>query len=341
MQTHTLDGLAAAVRNTRNLGIVGHVSPDADCTGAVLSLALAVVELGVYPHVALPLDTAGRRIQFLLDEAGLSPATAHELARCESFAVLDTAKLKRVNIADGPAALAGKQIICVDHHTTNELFGQVNWVEENRSSTCEMVYELLVALGCQITPTIATLLYAGIHSDTHGFSLSNTTPRSLEIAHHLAAAGARIREVCERLMRSHSRGEFALQSAVYRNTRVSPDGRIAWSTLSYDEIRETGCDATAIDDQVEIPRSIEGITLAMLLTEGEPGIVRVNFRGERGTSVLDLAQQFGGGGHRVSAGARVRGSLGEVTERVLATAVKFLSKFEANAARDTAPRASF
>jgi phosphoesterase RecJ-like protein len=183
-----------------------------------------------------------------------------------------------------------------------------------------------MALGCQITPTLATLLYAGIHTDTQGFSLSNTGANSLEVGHALARAGAKIPEVCERMHRSLSRGEFELLGIVYRNTRVIADGQIAYSTATHEEIAGTGCTAEDIDDQVEVPRSLEGISLAILFTEGIRGRIRMNFRGEGGISVLPLAQEFGGGGHQASAGAILDGTMEEVTQRVLPAAQTYVAQ---------------
>jgi len=237
---------------------------------------------------------------------------------------MDTAKERRVNLEGKLEAIPKAQIVNIDHHATNTRFGRWNWVEPDASSVSELIYLLIRALGCQITPTIATLLYAGIYSDTQGFSLANTTARSLHVAHQLALAGADIVHTCERLDRSRSRGEFELLKLVYRNTRISDDGRLAWSTASYDEIAATGCQANDIDDQVEIVRSIEGVRVAILFSEGHRGRVRMNFRSERGVSALELARQFGGGGHHASAGAILDGTLEEVTSRVLPVAQAYV-----------------
>jgi bifunctional oligoribonuclease and PAP phosphatase NrnA len=291
-------------------------------------LWLALPELGQRPHLVLPAGTVSRQLQYLVRYAGLRSAASADLVECDLIVALDTAKERRLNGETELATLTRIPILNIDHHATNTVFGRWNWIVERASSTSELVYAVLRALGCQITPTIATLLYAGMHTDTQGFSLSNTTAHALRVGHELAQAGAAISDVCERMHRSHSRGEFELLSLVYRNTHVSPDGRLAWSTASRAEIATTGCSASDIDAQVEVPRSIEGIAVAILFTEGEPGKVRMNFRGERGVSVLELAGQFGGGGHRASAGARLSGTMSEVVEQVLPAALRYVANLE-------------
>ena len=313
-----------AIRGADKIALIGHVTPDADCFGALGALFVALPELGKHPYVAMPEGTVARKLRFLMDMAGYEAASSEELAACDLALVLDTAKDKRVNIDGKLEAISGARILNVDHHATNPAFGQVNWIEGDASSTSELVYLLIRSLGCQVTPTIATLIYAGVHSDTQGFSLTNTTTRSLRIAGELAAAGADIIDTCEKLNRSRSRSEFELLKVVYKNTQVSADGRLGWSSASHDEIAAAGCHANDIDDQVEIVRSIEGVQVAILFSEGNRGKIRMNFRGERGVSVLELAKQFGGGGHHASAGAILDGTVQEVIARVLPAAEEYV-----------------
>lgn len=316
--------LCDAIRSARRIALVGHVTPDADCVGSLGAMYQALAQLGLQPHVAMPADSVARKLRFLVDLAGWQPAGAAELAACDAAVIIDTAKPKRVNIEGKLEALPQARLLVVDHHTSNERFGEINWVEGDRSSSCEMLYELITTLGADLTPEIATLLYAGIHSDTQGFSLSNTTCRSLAVAHALAAAGADIIDTCERLCRSQSRSEFELLKVIYANTRLSRCGRLGWSTASYEEITAAGCHANDIDNQVEIVRQIEGVRIAILFTEGVKGKIRMNFRGDSGWSVLELARQFGGGGHDQAAGAILDGTIDEVVNRVIPAARAYI-----------------
>lgn len=320
--------ICTALRGARHVALVGHVTPDADALASMGSLWLALPELGAHPHLVLPAGSVSRQLDYLVRYAGLRPCHAADLKELDLILALDTAKDKRLNQEEHQTALTNIPILNIDHHATNTGFGRWNWIVPEASSTSELVHALLCALGCRITPTIATLLYAGIHTDTQGFSLSNTGPNALRVGHALALAGARIPQVCERMHRSRSRGEFQLLSIVYGNTRVSEDGRLAWSTVSHAELSATGCRAADIDDQVEIPRQIEGICVAILFSEGEPGKIRMNFRGERGVSVLELATQFGGGGHHASAGARLAGTMDEIVAQVLPAALAFVAGIE-------------
>lgn len=314
-----------AIRNANRIALIGHVTPDADCLGVIGAMWLALPELGKRPAPAMPDGSVSRKLRFMAELCGLTPAAPAELAACDLALVMDTAKDRRVNVEGKLEALPNAKVLNVDHHASNTMFGAWNWVEGHRSSSCEMIYEIIRALGCQVTPTIATLIYAGIHGDTQGFSLSNTTPRSLQVGYELAAAGARVAEVGERLHRSRSRSEIELLKAVYGNLHVSADGRLAWSTLNHAEVSRAGAGPNDIDDQVEVCRSVEDIAVAILFSEGNPGKIRMNFRGERGVSVLELAQKFGGGGHNAAAGAILDGTVADVVSRVVPVAEEYVA----------------
>jgi bifunctional oligoribonuclease and PAP phosphatase NrnA len=305
--------LAAAVRPV----VVGHITPDVDAMGSMLALARALPSPEAM--ISLPGIPVSQKLRFMLELAGkdLPIAGPDRVAQADVVAVVDTAGTNRVHVAGKWEAIADKLVVNIDHHITNPDYGRLNWVVDNASSSCELVHRLIVAAGWPLDPIMASMLYAGIHADTGGFSLPNTTALALESAAALIRAGADVERLGARLCRSQERHEFDLMRNVYRNTHVVDSGRIAYSTLNYDEIKATGCTPDDIDDQVSIPRSLSGIRIAMLFSEGERGVIRINLRGENGTPVITLAERLGGGGHTFSAGARIRGQMEPVVNRVL------------------------
>jgi bifunctional oligoribonuclease and PAP phosphatase NrnA len=318
--------LIAALSNAQRPLIVGHVTPDADAVGSVLALARALPSRAA--AVALDRYRVAQKLRFMMVIGDVPSADAARIAEADVVAVVDTAGTNRVHVEGKWEAIAGKFVVNIDHHITNPDFGRINWVVDSASSTSELIYRLIVAAGWTLDASTASLLYAGIHSDTGGFSLPNTTAEALHVAAALVNLGADIETIGAALCRSQRRSEFDLIRVVYHNTRLAADGRIAYSTLSHEEIAGSGCSAEDIDDQVSIPRSLSGVRIAMLFSEGEPGVVRINFRGEDGLAVLPLAQKLGGGGHTYSAGTRIRDRMDAVVARVLGEAVELLKAGE-------------
>jgi phosphoesterase RecJ-like protein len=319
--------LIESLLSWRRTVVVGHVTPDADCLGAMIALAQGFGEPGRRDlRMALPPGSLSLRLRFMMEEARPALAEAADFEQADGFVALDTAKISRCNVGPGvPESWAkGRTLLNIDHHASNTQFGQVNWVEPSASSTSEMVFDLLEAAERPVTPQMASFLYAGILTDCVGFTLSSTTPGSMEAAARLVARGADVAALGERLYRSLTPAEFQLLQVVYANTRTHADGRIAYSTAGHEEITRAGCTAADIDDQVNVPRSVQGICLALLLTEGVQGKTRINFRGESGLAVLDLAKSMGGGGHAEAAGAILDLPLEAAVPKVLAEATEYL-----------------
>jgi phosphoesterase RecJ-like protein len=314
--------LIEALANAKRPLIVGHVTPDADAVASVLALARAIPSR--MAMAALDLHKVAQKLRFMMVLADVPSADAARIADADVVVVVDTAGTNRVNVEGKWEAIAKKFVVNIDHHITNPDYGKINWVVDSASSTSELVYKLIMAAGWTLDATTASLLYAGIHSDTGGFSLPNTTADALHAAAALVSAGADIETIGAQLCRSQRQSEFDLIRVVYRNTRLAADGQIAYSMLAHDEIVGAGCTAEDIDDQVSIPRSLSGVRIAMLFSEGEPGVVRINFRGEDGLAVLPLAQKLGGGGHTYSAGTRIRDRMEVVVARVLDEAASLL-----------------
>jgi bifunctional oligoribonuclease and PAP phosphatase NrnA len=310
--------------------ILGHVRPDADCFGAMFAMSLAWPGDRSAARVSLPQGSISRRLDFLADWVKPTLARPEDFKAADGFVVVDTAKKSRCNRDEqlGDDWSNGRNIINIDHHASNTQFGEINWVDATAGSACELVYRLIRAADRPLSPLIASLLYAGIHSDTVGFSLQTTSSSALQAAADLVAAGARVADIGERLCRSQSQPEFNLNRLIYDNTHVIENGSIAYSTASFDEISKTGCTAADIDDQVEIPRSVRDIKLAILFTEGKPGRTRLNIRGEGDVNALELAQQLGGGGHNQAAGAILDDGIEKSVDRVIPMAVAHLANHQ-------------
>lgn len=320
----------AAVERMRKPVVITHVVPDADALGAMLAMALAWTDDQRQPKVSLPEGSLSQRLSFLVAWAQPRVASPADFAAADGFILLDTAKKDRCNV--GPALRetdwsSGRPIVNIDHHSTNTRFGTVNWIVDAAGSTCELVYHLLRAAQRPIAPLTASLLYAGIMTDTLGFSLPTTRASALRAAADLVELGANVGELGERLGRSQRQSEFDLLRVIYANTRIVGDGRVAYSSANYDEIQKAGCTAADIDDQINVPRSLDGVRLAMLFTEGRKGKTRINFRGSGEVTVVELAAEFKGGGHSQAAGAILDCGLQEAIDRVVPRAVEYVKNF--------------
>jgi|GEM_PF-49901 len=313
--------------------VVSHVVPDADALDSMLAVAGALNNGGCPTLISLPKGSLSQRLTFLVELAGVEVACDQDFGAADGFIVLDTAKLDRCNVGRERKKadwVAGRPLINIDHHGTNTKFGTTNWIVDTASSTAELTYFFLVESRKTITPTIASALYAGIVTDTLGFSLPTTGAAALAAASALVELGADIALLGERLCRSQTKSEFDLLRIVYSNTRVTAGGRVAYSFATYDDIHDAGCTAADIDEQISVPRSLAGVELAMLFTEGNQGKTRINFRGSGNVTVVGLAGEFGGGGHAQAAGAVLECGVDEAVGRVVPRAEVFVKQFKSS-----------
>ena len=321
--------LIEALNLMKRMVCVGHVTPDADCLGSLLALARAWSQGGSRDaSVSLPEGSVSQRLAFMVEAGGIRLASLEDFTAADGFFVVDTAKESRCNTPAGvgDAWSAGRTVVNVDHHVTNTRFGQVNWIVDTAPSSSELVFRIIRSAGKDIDATTASLLYSGIYTDTVGFSLPATSGLTLRTAAELAECGASVGQLGARLSRSHRPGDFRLRGTIYQNTQLVGDNQLAYSTASYDEIVAAGCGAADIDDQVSIPRSLGGIRMAILFTEANQGITRLNIRGEQGTKVVEFARSFEGGGHAEAAGAMLECGIEEAVARVIPAALEAIRK---------------
>ncbi|MBI3988548.1 MAG: bifunctional oligoribonuclease/PAP phosphatase NrnA [candidate division NC10 bacterium] len=304
-----------ALKAANSVAILSHISPEADTLGSALALYLVLKDLG--KDVALyNADPIPPRYLFLPGAEKIVRASCipHPF---DLYLVLDSGDRRRVGglLDDLPS---GGAVINIDHHQSNERFGDLNWVEPAASSTGEMIYRLLQAMAVPISPEVATNLYAAIHADTGSFRFSNTTPSALRAAADLLERGAKAGEVVEGLYEQQSVKALRFLGKILLELERSEDGAIASFTIGSSELKAAGIEMEETDGFINYPRSLKGVKVALAFKELSPGLVKVSLRSKGQVDVAKIASVFRGGGHQNAAGCILSGGLGEVKERVLA-----------------------
>ncbi len=206
-------------------------------------------------------------------------------------------------------------LIVIDHHPTNDYFGQVNWVEPAACATAELVYDLGVALGVNLDADIATSLLTAIVTDTRGFTTFNTTPRSLRLAATLTEAGAPLGRILETAFNNRSYGVVRLWGRALESVELE-DGVI--SVVNSKRMRTDLNGLIRAEGLVSFLLSANEARIAAVFTELPEGQVEVSLRARPGYDVATLALALGGGGHTLAAGFTMVGKLTEVRAQVVA-----------------------
>jgi bifunctional oligoribonuclease and PAP phosphatase NrnA len=244
----------------------------------------------------------------LLDEL---PQAGYDVAM-----VVDCGDLHRVG--DGFEVLKKYEyLINIDHHNTNEAFGQLNIVDQRASSTAEILYLILKALGVRIDLDIAVNLYTAILTDTGSFRYESTTQRAFSISEEMMILGVNPALVAGEVYESHPKERFQLLCQVLGTLELYQGEKIATVYVTQDMFARTGTNREYTEGFVEYIKEIRGVEVACLIREIGNDRYRVSMRSKNGVDVAAVAHAFGGGGHERAAGCTLVGDIGTVKNKLI------------------------
>jgi len=302
--------------------VVSHVDPDGDAFGSSLALKRALEQLG--KQVVLPLEPP-RFLAFLAEDGELSaPLTA--LPEHALLAVLDVADRGR---AAGAPFTGAEKVINIDHHGTNDRFGDIALVAPDKAATAQIVKDLLDAMGFAWTIDVATPCLTGILTDTGNFRHANTDRSVLETAGALIDVGVPYTELTDRLQWRHP-DYFRMLGEVMATVDFHLDGRLVTARLTRAMRERIGESDDDSDDFVGLIRYAEGTLVAALLKERDEG-VKLSVRSRGGVSAQAICRELGGGGHEAAAGATVQGDMDAALRQLEAATRRELQRQAATA----------
>ncbi len=309
-----LSQVVELIENKRVFGITTHVRPDGDGIGSSLGLCWLLRSLGKDAEVIV---SDGFPSSYnVLPGASDIVRIAEINGKYDAVFVIECSDISRPNIGN----LENQFVVNIDHHSTCEHFGSINWIDTTASAVGEMIYNLCKAVGGRVTREIAECLYLALVTDTGSFHYSNTTDRTLKVASELVKVGAKPDMISEAVYNSYPWSRIELMSQVLATVRRDPTGRVAYlrQTLAMRESSQmTDGDNNGF---VNIPLAAKEVLASVYMREVEPGQYRVSLRSKGSINVAAVAEQFGGGGHHNAAGCRVTGPW-EETERGLVEAM--------------------
>lgn len=314
------------VQCSRRFAVISHFRPDGDAIGSTLALGLALRGLGkevdMWNNDVLP-----SRFAFLEGAEMVQPVPDSFPDHIEVLVCVDTGDWKR--LGDHPAEVlkAAPFIVNIDHHETNTRYGKINIVQGKAAATGCVLMDVLDALGATITPAIANALYAAISTDTGSFQFSCTTPGVMRGAARLIECGVDVGDINRRLYQELPLSGFVMQKEVLNQMVVECGGMLSHYSMPAGTKARLGVDLDDTKDLVDIIRPLQGVKIAIIFEDLEDGRIRVSLRSkDPRANVAELAAQFGGGGHAMAAGIRMRGGLAECRGKVLAAARGILVK---------------
>jgi len=288
-----------------------HENPDGDTLGAASGLYQGLIKK--QKKVAMVCKDLVPRPFLFLPEVG---EIKHDLlfGDFQLIVTVDCGDLKRTGFHERLKKFvrSKKVLINIDHHPKNDLhkIATFNLVDYDASSTSEIIYHLLFDLDIAIDKSIATALLTGLYTDTGGFKHSNTTPQTLEIAAELLKNGARINLITKNVSLNKSIPAMRLWGLTLSRLHHNNELKIVSSVITRKDLIACKANEDDIAGVVNLINTVPEANAAILFYETEEGMIRASVRTENEkVDVSQLANIFGGGGHRKASGFTLDGKL--------------------------------
>ena len=295
----TIDQILKCIKKSKNIVIVTHENPDGDAVGSSLAMYHALKELKKNVDIIIPEYAKCFNELPGIDEVIKESDKVYDLAIS-----LDAATDKLLNVWVKYFREADQRIV-IDHHSTNTMFGDINYVDLSAPACAQVVYMLIRHYRWKITPEIGTCIMAGIITDTGGFQYSGVSKDTFNIAAELLDVGVNISKVYKKVFDTKTRSSFELRRIAIDRMEFLEDGKIAFTYVTNEDERKVNAGVGDYEGIVSEGRSVESVEVSIFLHELKDGEFKISLRSNSYVNVSDVCIMFGGGGHIRAAGAKM------------------------------------
>lgn len=314
-----LDNIIEKIKNAEKIVILTHETPDGDAIGSSLAMYFAIKRLGKEADVVIP--DFPRTYAFL---PGVENVKKEGQSQNYDLAIaLDCSDIKRLN---GFASYfeSAKVKIVIDHHSSNTMFGDHNFVNPAAPACAQILVTMLEYLGVEIDKEIGTCIATGIITDTGGFKYNTVTAETFEFIAELLNKGINISDTYRKALQIVSKKKFEITKVALNRLELLEDGKIAFTYITKEEQEKLGLEVGDHEGIVEQGRDIEGVEVSIFLRQTPNGAYKASFRSNDYVNVADICLMFGGGGHFHAAGCSLDLPLEQVKEKLIAQTKLYL-----------------
>lgn len=314
----TVRDVCDAIKQYHNFLLSAHIRPEGDSIGSLLAIKYLLLHLGkkvwVVSQDAFPnrLDVMPQDGWYTLKDL----LALREKPNFDACVVVDCPNPGRIGKVQ-ELIRPETAVINIDHHVSNIRFGHYNLVNDRASACGEIIYDLFKELNVPIIKEAALPLYVSISTDTGSFKYSNTTSKTHRVAAELIQTGIDLEYINENLYERFSRRRVSLLTRLLKNIKVAMGGKVIWAIIKTSMRRQTKTTFADTEGFIDFLRSVSGVHIAFILIENGKNKYQVSFRAKGHNDVNQIAEAFGGGGHRKASGCSIEGRSDKVVAQIL------------------------
>ena len=289
--------------------LLAHENPDGDAIGSLMAMYHMLKDLGKNVLVVVPEIPPA-----FLYLNGIDKVLSKTDDTFDLGIVVDCANKERIGQINNEFSNCKKTIV-IDHHISNSRYGDINYVEELTASCTQVLYYLFKKWNINITNDIGEAIITGCLTDTSGFRNNNVDKNTFMMAAELMDIGIDINKIYYLAVSKKSMAQYLLMKMTLDRLEMFEDGKIAFSYISEEDFANVGALPGDHEGLVDLGRNIGGVEVSIFMREDDG--YRISFRSNGNIDVNEIAKKFGGGGHKMAAGAKIDGDFKETKDKVL------------------------
>ena len=306
------------IKRSNTILLLAHENPDGDAIGSLMGCYHMLKDMNKSVDCVIPEIPETFLFLDSIDKTIKQSDKEYDLA-----IVVDCANIERVGLINSELNRC-KKIVVIDHHASNSGYGDINYVEENTSSCCQVLYYLFNEWNISMTNDIGEALAAGMLTDTAGFRNDNVDEKTFLMAAELAKFGIDMHKVYYLVLSKKSMAQYLLMKMTLDRLEMFGDGKIAFSYISNEDMENVGAKMGDHEGLVDLGRNIGGVEVSIFMRECDD-IYRISLRSNGLIDVNKVAQKFGGGGHKMAAGIKINGNFKETKDNLVKAIIEELS----------------
>lgn len=315
----TLDNIFEEVNKAESILIVTHENPDGDAMGSSLAMYNALKLYGKNPELVVP--EYSRTFEFLPGSEEIKKECSKEVY--DLVISVDAATLKILGNL-GKYFENAKCKVVIDHHGSNTMFGDYNYVNPDAPACSQLLIVILEYFNIEINKEIGTCILTGIITDTGGFKYSTVTAETFEFVAWLLSKGVNVSNIYKRVLQVRTKSNFELNKIAMDRLEFLENGKVAFTYITIPDEEKVKSETGDHEGLVDIGRDIEGVEVSIFIREKAGKGLRISLRSNDYVNVSDIAILFGGGGHPRAAGCSIQGTIEQAKEKLLTEIKKLL-----------------